>query len=92
MHLGHHAAVSHSVDHGQAHHAVEGAGAALFVPGAAAMAHLKSQIRYEYATSPLGGSVSISTSNADALRAVHEFLRYQITEHRTGDSGTVRIR
>jgi hypothetical protein len=29
--------------------------------------------------------VRITTGNRDALKAVHEFLRYQIREHKTGD-------
>jgi hypothetical protein len=33
--------------------------------------------------------VRIATSNAEALDAVHAFLRYQITEHKTGDPLTL---
>jgi hypothetical protein len=29
--------------------------------------------------------VSIKTANAEALAAVHEFLRFQIEDHQTGD-------
>ena len=36
-----------------------------------------------------GDQVRIATSNPEALRAVHEFLRFQIRDHRTGDSLTV---
>jgi hypothetical protein len=32
-----------------------------------------------------GGRVRIHTSNARAVQAIHEFLRFQITEHQTGD-------
>jgi hypothetical protein len=38
---------------------------------------------------PKGGEVRISTKNAAALEAVHKFLRFQVVEHRTGDSGEV---
>jgi hypothetical protein len=54
-------------------------------PGAAAMQALKSSIRYVVGDRPGGGEVRIATSNENALAAVHEFLRYQIREHRTGD-------
>jgi hypothetical protein len=30
--------------------------------------------------------VLIITADPDALSVVHEFLRFQITDHRTGDS------
>ena len=32
-----------------------------------------------------GGRVRLRTSNPEALAAIHEFLRFQIEEHRTGD-------
>src|SRR5262245_41627912 len=45
-------------------------------PGAAALQRLKSSVRYVYAQTGSGGRVDISTRNAEALAAVHEFLRY----------------
>jgi hypothetical protein len=42
-------------------------------------------ISYRYEDLPLGGAVRIETKDTRAREAVHEFLRYQITEHRTGD-------
>jgi hypothetical protein len=33
--------------------------------------------------------VRIATANTEALRAVHEFLRYQIKEHKTCNQITV---
>jgi hypothetical protein len=30
--------------------------------------------------------IFISTDNSEALAAIHEFLRFQINEHRTGDA------
>ena len=35
-----------------------------------------------------GGAISVD-ANAEALEALHAFLRYQITEHATGDPLTV---
>jgi hypothetical protein len=54
-------------------------------PGVETMRRLKSAIRYRYAPTPRGGRVEISTEDAEALAAIHEFLRFQIDEHRTAD-------
>jgi len=61
-------------------------------PGAATMARLKSRIRYRYVATARGGRVEIRTADAEARDAVHEFLRFQIDEHRTGDPLEVRVR
>ncbi|MEA2174621.1 MAG: hypothetical protein QOD00_2213 [Blastocatellia bacterium] len=55
-------------------------------PGVPAMKRLKAEISYEYEEREAGGLVRIKTNNARALAAVHEFLRFQIKDHRTGDS------
>lgn len=54
-------------------------------PGVDVMKERKSAIRYAYAPSEKGGVVRISTRDARALDAVHEFLRFQIRDHGTGD-------
>jgi hypothetical protein len=54
-------------------------------PGVPAMKRLKSQIKYEFENVESGGRVKITTSNREAIEAVHEFLRFQITDHQTGD-------
>jgi hypothetical protein len=54
-------------------------------PGVPAMKRLKSQIKYEFESLELGGRVTISSSNREAIGAVHDFLRFQITDHQTGD-------
>jgi len=54
-------------------------------PGVPAMKRLASEIRYEYAEIPNGGRVRITTKNPDAVAAVHDFLRFQIKDHHTGD-------
>ena len=56
------------------------------VPGTPDMVRLKDRITYRYVETAGGGRVDIVTSDADALAAVHAFLRFQITDHRTGDS------
>ena len=49
------------------------------------MQKLKTEITYEFEEIDRGAAVRISTKNADALQAIHAFLRSQITEHKTGD-------
>lgn len=62
------------------------------VPGTDRMAALKSRIRFVYAETPRGGRLDILTTDADALAAVHAFLRFQIADHRTGDTTAVTKR
>ena len=40
---------------------------------------------YRYQQTDTGGKIDIETANPKALDAVHEFLRFQIAEHKTGD-------
>jgi hypothetical protein len=54
-------------------------------PGAPAMAKRRSQIRYLYRDTPGGASIQITSTNAEALEAIHAFLRFQISDHQTGD-------
>lgn len=58
--------------------------------GVPVLQRLKADMTYSYADTSLGGIVRITTRNADALSALHEFLRYQIAEHKTGDPLTPR--
>jgi hypothetical protein len=62
------------------------------VPGIDVLAARRGQISYKYSETPVGGRIDIVTSDPDALAALHEFLRYQIREHKTGDSGSVAAR
>jgi hypothetical protein len=56
------------------------------VPGTATMTRLKARIAYRYRETSAGGRVDIVTTDPEALPAVHAFLRFQITDHKTGDS------
>jgi SAM-dependent methyltransferase len=56
-----------------------------FPPGVPVMQRLRNDISYTYQDSPRGGIVRIATANAEARAAIHEFLTYQITQHKTGD-------
>jgi hypothetical protein len=62
------------------------------VPGTARMGKLKDRITYRYAETPKGGRVNIMTTDGEAVAAVHAFLKFQITDHKTGDSPEVRKR
>ncbi|MGZ4866740.1 MAG: hypothetical protein ACXV7C_05925 [Candidatus Angelobacter sp.] len=59
-------------------------------PGVPVMTKLKDQIHYKYETVEKGGRVVISSANAEAVTAIHEFLKFQITEHKTGDALEVK--
>lgn len=59
-------------------------------PGVPVMQKLKGQIKYRYDKVENGGQVAISSDNAEAVQAIHEFLKFQITEHQTGDGLTVK--
>jgi len=58
-------------------------------PGVPDMQRLKGDLSYAYVETDRGGKVFISAANPEALKAVHEFLRFQIEEHQTGDAETV---
>ena len=55
-------------------------------PGAPAMSRLKAEITYSFQETEQGARVRIATANAEALAAIHDFLRFQIKDHETGDS------
>ncbi len=62
------------------------------VPGTRTMTARKATIQYRYVETPAGGRVDIVTTDPESLSAVHDFLRFQIADHRTGDSTMVRKR
>jgi hypothetical protein len=59
-------------------------------PGVPAMTRLKDQLHYKYEPLKDGGRVRVTSANAEAIAAVHEFLRFQITDHKTGDALEVK--
>lgn len=54
--------------------------------GVPTLKRLKADISYTFETIEFGARVRIATANAEAIEAIHEFLRYQIKDHQTGDS------
>jgi len=55
-------------------------------PGVPVMQKLKDEITYSFEETERGAAIRISSKNPDAVQAIHEFLRFQIKEHKTGDS------
>jgi hypothetical protein len=55
-------------------------------PGAATMKRLRSSIRYTNEPMATGGRIRIETDSTEPLSAIHDFLRFQIKDHATGDS------
>ena len=58
-------------------------------PGVPTMQRLRVDINYTFDTIESGARVRITTANAEAVEAIHSFLRYQIKDHQTGDSPEV---
>jgi hypothetical protein len=54
-------------------------------PGVETMKRSKTEIKYQYEEIDRGAKVRITTANVEAVKAIHEFLRFQIQDHRTGD-------
>ncbi len=59
-------------------------------PGVPVMKEKHAEISYSFEELSAGGRVRIKTPNPDALKAIHQFLRFQIEEHQTGDAETIQ--
>jgi len=59
-------------------------------PGVDVLRQRLSAVTYKYEDVREGGAIRIRTGDPAALAALHDFLRYQIREHKTGDSTTVK--
>ena len=59
-------------------------------PGVPEMQKLKAAIRYKVEQIDGGGRLHISSKDAKAIAAIHQFLKFQIEDHETGDAATVR--
>lgn len=53
--------------------------------GVAVMKRMKEQIEFSYDNLPAGGAIAIDSDDSEAVEAIHEFLRFQIKDHGTGD-------
>ena len=59
-------------------------------PGVPTMEKLHSDIHYQFEQTDTGAKILINTANKKAVKAVHEFLRFQVSEHQTGNPTEVR--
>jgi hypothetical protein len=57
--------------------------------GVAEMKRLSRQIRYRYEDVDSGGRIRMIATDPKALAAIHDFMKFQVTEHRTDDAGQV---
>jgi hypothetical protein len=57
--------------------------------GIPVLERLKGEVAYEFETRERGAAIQIRTRNPEALKAVHAFLRFQISDHQTGDTTDV---
>lgn len=57
--------------------------------GLDAMKQLHDRIEIRYESLSDGARIRMVTRDADALAALHKFMKFQIVEHRTGDTGKV---
>ena len=55
-------------------------------PGTTTMKLMKTAIQCDYEEMPTEGRVRIEANDPIAVAAINDFLRFQITEHQTGDS------
>jgi hypothetical protein len=60
-------------------------------PGVTTLKERKNRIRWTYEDMATGGRIRIASKDAKAVAAIHDFLRFQIEDHRTGDSRRLRF-
>jgi hypothetical protein len=58
-------------------------------PGVPVMKSKRASISYVLESTASGGRIRITTTGTEALKAVHQFLIFQIDDHRTGDQHAV---
>lgn len=61
-------------------------------PGVPVLQRLKSEVVYDFENRDKGAAIQIHTKNPEALKAIHEFLRFQISDHQTADASGVSRR
>lgn len=57
------------------------------VPGTDVLAAKRDVVAWEYAELPRGGEVRITTTDAEALAAIRQFIEFQRSDHRAGGHG-----
>lgn len=61
-------------------------------PGFPVLLRLKSEVVYDFENKAKGAAIQIHTTNPEALKAIYAFLRFQISDHQTGDTSDVSRR
>lgn len=59
-------------------------------PGVSTMKRMRKEIEYNESATPNGAQVRITATDHRAIKAIHDFLRFQIKDHHTGDSTAVQ--
>src|SRR5215208_3211697 len=57
--------------------------------GVEEMKHLHDAIAFKYESVKGGGRIRMATASPEALAAMHDFLKFQVVEHRTDNTGKV---
>ena len=60
------------------------------VPGTAVMSQQKDELHWQLEQTPRGAKIVVTADDKAALDALHDFLRFQIVDHNTGDCPMVR--
>jgi hypothetical protein len=60
------------------------------LPGVPGMTRLKDAIKYEYSETDRGARIRLITEDSQAVDAIHAFLLFQIIDHQTGDSPSIK--
>jgi hypothetical protein len=60
------------------------------VPGTAVMSQQKDELHWQLEPTLRGAKIVVTADNKVALDALHDFLRFQIADHNTGDCPMVR--
>ena len=59
-------------------------------PGVATLKARKDRIHWTYEDMKAGGRILVTSEDTKARSAIHDFLRFQIEDHQTGDSTAVQ--
>lgn len=61
-------------------------------PGVPVLQRLKSEVVYAFENRDKGAAIQIHSKNPQALKAIYAFLRFQISDHQTGDTNGISRR
>jgi hypothetical protein len=59
-------------------------------PGAETMKRLNNKIRYVVSNTVGGAQIRITSDDTEAIQALHDFLKFQIQDHQTGDPREIK--